>query len=222
MTSSATGWIDAFLEMMAVERAAARNTLTAYEKDLADARLFLACAASDLDGASAEAVEAYFADLGARGLSPATAARRRAALRQFYRFVLGEGWRDDDPVAPGRGAKRRPAPAQGAVARRSPAADRGGDRQGRRPGPAPGLHDRAALRLGPADLRTAEPAPGGPGPRSGLPDGQGQGRQGAAGPAERRGPRGGEGLFGGKTAVPAKGRSRRARGCSRRAARAGS
>ena len=90
------GWIDAFLEMMAVERAAARNTLTAYSKDLADARLFLA-ARGDLDGATAEAIEAYFEDLGARGLSPAPAARRRSALRQFYRFVLGEGWRDDDP-----------------------------------------------------------------------------------------------------------------------------
>ena len=90
------GWIDAFLEMMAVERAAARNTLTAYTKDLADARLFLA-ARGDLDGAAAEDIEAYFADLGARGLSPATAARRRSALRQFYRFVLGEGWRADDP-----------------------------------------------------------------------------------------------------------------------------
>ncbi|MFZ0266332.1 site-specific tyrosine recombinase XerD [Caulobacter sp.] len=93
---AAAGWIDAFLEMMAVERAAARNTLTAYAKDLADARLFLA-SRGDLDGASAEVVEAYFADLGARGLSPATAARRRSALRQFYRFVLGEGWREDDP-----------------------------------------------------------------------------------------------------------------------------
>ena len=34
---AAAGWIEAFLEMMAVERAAARNTLTAYAKDLADA-----------------------------------------------------------------------------------------------------------------------------------------------------------------------------------------
>ena len=36
MTSDAlqaAGWIDAFLEMMAVERAAARNTLTAYAKE---------------------------------------------------------------------------------------------------------------------------------------------------------------------------------------------
>jgi integrase/recombinase XerD len=97
MSTSAPGWIDAFLEMMAVERAAARNTLTAYEKDLADARAFLAGRQDDLDTASAEAVEAYFSALGARGLSPATAARRRSAVRQFYRFVLGEGWRADDP-----------------------------------------------------------------------------------------------------------------------------
>lgn len=108
---SAAGWVDAFLEMMAVERASARNTLTAYGKDLEDARGFLGRTAEDLDTAPAESVEAYFQDLGARGLSPATAARRRSAVRQFYRFVLGEGWREDDPsrrvVAPKAG---RPLP----------------------------------------------------------------------------------------------------------------
>jgi len=108
---SAAGWVDAFLEMMAVERAAARNTLTAYGKDLEDARGYLAGAGDDLDVASSETIEAYFQDLGIRGLSPATAARRRSAVRQFYRFVLEEGWRSDDPsrrvVAPKAG---RPLP----------------------------------------------------------------------------------------------------------------
>jgi len=94
---SAAGWVDAFLEMMAVERAAARNTLTAYGKDLEDARGYLFRVGGDLDVASAETIEAYFQDLGMRGLSPATAARRRSAVRQFYRFVLEEGWRADDP-----------------------------------------------------------------------------------------------------------------------------
>ena len=97
MSSKGPGWVEAFLEMMAVERAAARNTLTAYGKDLKDARGFLGRSGHDLDDADAETVEAYFQDLGARGLSPATAARRRSAVRQFYRFVLGEGWRQDDP-----------------------------------------------------------------------------------------------------------------------------
>ena len=104
---SAAGWIDAFLEMMAVERAAARNTLTAYEKDLADAGGFLSSRGRDLADASAEDVEAYFQHLGERGASAATAARRRASVRGFYRFVLGEGWRADDP------SRRVDAPKQG-------------------------------------------------------------------------------------------------------------
>ncbi len=101
------GWIEAFLEMMSVERAAARNTLTAYGKDLADAQAYLALAGTSLAEASAEAVEAYFAELGSRGLAPATAARRRASVRQFYRFALGEGWRTDDP------SRRVDAPRKG-------------------------------------------------------------------------------------------------------------
>jgi integrase/recombinase XerD len=104
---SAAHRVEAFLEMMAVERAAARNTLTAYGKDLADADGWLAAQGTDLAGAGAEQVEAYFQSLSARGLAPATASRRRAAVRQFYRFALGEGWRADDP------SRRVDAPARG-------------------------------------------------------------------------------------------------------------
>ena len=104
---SGAAWAEAFLEMMAVERSAAKNTLTAYGKDLADAEGFLAGRGRDLASASAEDLEAYFSAVGARGLSPATASRRRAAIRQFYRFVLGEGWRKDDP------SRRVDAPRKG-------------------------------------------------------------------------------------------------------------
>ena len=102
--------IEAFLEMMAVERDASPHTLAAYGRDLADAAAGLA-AAGGLLAADREAVEGWFADLSRRGLSAATAARRRSALRQFYRFALAEGWREDDPSrrldAPQRG---RPLP----------------------------------------------------------------------------------------------------------------
>jgi integrase/recombinase XerD len=93
--------------MMAVERAAAKNTLSAYGKDLTDAQGFLAAKGRDLATAAAEDIEAYFRALAERGLSAATAARRRAAVRQFYRFVLGEGWRADDP------SRRVDAPKKG-------------------------------------------------------------------------------------------------------------
>ena len=108
---SGSGWTEAFLEMMAAERAGATNTLIAYGRDLADVSGFLTGRGRDLTNAAPEDLEAYFSHLGARGLSPATAARRRSGLRQFYRFVLGEGWRADDPSrridAPKRG---RPLP----------------------------------------------------------------------------------------------------------------
>lgn len=99
-----TPQVEAFLEMMAVERDASPHTLSAYGRDLADAETGVS---GGLMGGDEAAVEAWYADLGRRGLSPATQARRRSAVRQFYRFALGEGWRQDDP------SRRLDAPKQG-------------------------------------------------------------------------------------------------------------
>ncbi len=94
MTDSAL--IEAFLEMLSAERGARANTLDAYARDLEDARAEIRGGVKD---ASAEAVEAYIAGLTRRGLSPATARRRISALRQFYRFLLQDNVRADDPTA---------------------------------------------------------------------------------------------------------------------------
>ena len=98
-----TPQIEAFLEMMAVERDASPHTLSAYARDLADAE----AACGGLIATTPDAIEAWYAGLGRRGLSPATQSRRRSAVRQFFRFALAEGWRDDDPSsrldAPRRG-----------------------------------------------------------------------------------------------------------------------
>lgn len=102
---AASPQIEAFLEMMAVERDASPHTLSAYARDLADAEQGVG--PGGLMAADETAVEAWYADLAKRGLSAATAARRRSAIRQFYRFVLGEGWRTDDP------SRRLDAPKQG-------------------------------------------------------------------------------------------------------------
>lgn len=96
--------IEAFLEMMAVERDASPHTLSAYRRDLDDADRAVAGGLMQADEA---ALEGWYADLSRRGLSAATAARRRSAVRQFYRFVLEEGWRTDDP------SRRLEAPRQG-------------------------------------------------------------------------------------------------------------
>ena len=100
-----TPQVEAFLEMMAVERDASPHTLAAYARDLADAEEGLG--AGGLMTADEAALESWYASLSTRGLSAATAARRRSAVRQFYRFCLGEGWRRDDP------SRRLDAPRQG-------------------------------------------------------------------------------------------------------------
>ena len=88
--------IEAFLEMLSAERGARANTLDAYARDLEDAR---AEVRGGLKSAGAEAIEAYVAGLTKRGLSAATARRRISALRQFYRFLLQENVRGDDPTS---------------------------------------------------------------------------------------------------------------------------
>lgn len=100
-----------FLDMMAAERGAAPNTLSAYARDLEDASLRLGALGADLDTAQTRDLEAMLAGLARDGLSPATSARRLSALKRFYRFLLKEGRRGDDPCAPLSGPKKsRPLP----------------------------------------------------------------------------------------------------------------
>ncbi|MHA1567468.1 MAG: site-specific tyrosine recombinase XerD [Alphaproteobacteria bacterium] len=92
-------YLELFMEMLAAERGAARNTLEAYLRDLNDAQAFLGRRQASLAGAGRPDLAAYLAGLEAAGLSPRTAARRLSALRQFYRFLVSEGHRTDDPSA---------------------------------------------------------------------------------------------------------------------------
>ncbi len=90
---------EAFLEMLAAERGAARNTLAAYQADLSDASGFALARGHSLAAADADLLRAYLASLSALGLSARTAARRLSALRQFFRFLVRDGVRADDPSA---------------------------------------------------------------------------------------------------------------------------
>ena len=91
--------IEAFLEMLLVERGAARNTIESYSRDLSDFAEHAAAAGHCIDTVESEICHAYLASLQARGLSARTAARRLSALRQFYLFLLKEGMRPDDPTS---------------------------------------------------------------------------------------------------------------------------
>ncbi len=91
--------VEAFLEMLAAERGAARNTLAAYRADLDDFAAFAAAAGLSVAGTDTAMLGRYMTALAAAGLSARTAARRLSALRQFHLFLLREGVRADDPTA---------------------------------------------------------------------------------------------------------------------------
>ncbi|GAA4019417.1 tyrosine recombinase [Sphingomonas swuensis] len=91
MRDSDRALVDRFADMLAAESGAARNTLLAYRSDLA--------AAAEVLGEVNSAGTAELAKLAGAWaeLSPATLARRSAALRRFFAFLVDEGFRTDDP-----------------------------------------------------------------------------------------------------------------------------
>ena len=98
--------IASFLEMMAAEAGAARNTLLAYERDLRGASELMG-------GALAAAAPEKLKMLGEAWmpLKRATVARKAAALRRFFAFLADEGLRADDPSAAlPRPVSERPLP----------------------------------------------------------------------------------------------------------------
>ena len=102
-------YAEAFLEMLAAERGAAANTVAAYRRDLDAFAGHAAAGGVTLETAGAEHVRGFLGALAAAGAAPRTAARRLSALRQFYRFLLDEGMRSDDPTAAIDGPRVRPA-----------------------------------------------------------------------------------------------------------------
>ncbi|MEI6985518.1 MAG: site-specific tyrosine recombinase XerD [Rhodospirillaceae bacterium] len=91
--------LDAFLDMLVAERAAADNTIQAYRRDLADTAAWLALTGLTLTNAGTEDLRGYLDYLNRIDAAPKTVMRRLSALRQFFRFLCLEGWRVDNPAA---------------------------------------------------------------------------------------------------------------------------
>lgn len=99
--------IESFLEMMSAERGAAKNTLEAYGRDLTGFADFLSRRKHQPENAGTQLIRRYLEGLSGSGISAATAARHLSAIRQFYRFLLADGVREDDPTSNIEGPRRR-------------------------------------------------------------------------------------------------------------------
>lgn len=97
--AAAAPHLETFLEMLAAERNASPHTLRAYRRDLEGFAGFVAKRGRDLAQADSDDVRAYLKRLAERGMSPRSTARHLSSLRQFHRFLVVEGVREDDPLS---------------------------------------------------------------------------------------------------------------------------
>ena len=94
MPADADPQVEGFLALLATRRAP--RTVEAYRRDLAQLSAFLGKPPAQ---ATTDDLERYLAELRAAGLSPATIARRAAAMRAFFRHQQLLDEREDNPAA---------------------------------------------------------------------------------------------------------------------------
>ena len=87
--------INRFLQAQAAEKAAAANSLLAYETDLHFIARQIDADFSDMD---AHDLRRLIKGWEAEGLAPRTRARRLSTLRQFMSWMVADGYRTDNPV----------------------------------------------------------------------------------------------------------------------------
>lgn len=138
---AADALIDTFADAVWLEDGLSRNTLIAYRRDLAGLSDWLN--RRDLMLASAREVDLaqYFADKHASTLA-ATANRRLAVLRRFYRWAIREGRVATDPTTRLKGARPPPRFPKALSEQQVEALLRAPDIES-----ALGLRDRAMLEL---------------------------------------------------------------------------
>ena len=88
-----------FLRWLAVERGRAQNTISGYRRDLGRYETFLATRGMTVLNCSETDVESFLQGLQREGQSPASTARRLAAVRMCHGFLFGEGLRNDNPTS---------------------------------------------------------------------------------------------------------------------------
>ena len=108
--------LQAFLDARSAERGMSKLTLEAYTRDIEDFLSFLG-QTKPLSTVTAADINAYLRHQTEEGLGPASRARRLSAIRQFMKYLVGEGLLTENPAALVSGPrKQRPLPKTLSVA----------------------------------------------------------------------------------------------------------
>jgi integrase/recombinase XerD len=108
--SATADHLQAFLDARAAERGMSKLTLDAYTRDIEEFLDFLG-EAKPLGALTAADINAYLRHQTEDGLGPASRARSLSAIRQFLKYLVGEGVLAENPAALISGPrKQRPLP----------------------------------------------------------------------------------------------------------------
>ncbi len=90
--------LDEFLQALEVGRGYSPHTITAYRQDLEQYAAFLEREGRPWLEVDRQVARRYLADMQRRGLAPASIARKLAALRSFYAYVVRRGTLPSHPL----------------------------------------------------------------------------------------------------------------------------
>ena len=92
-----------FLRHLSVEKNASPHTLRSYRSDLVE---FTRAMREGIERVDSRAIRGFLVSLHARGLDAVTVARKLAAVRSFYRFLVRRGVVERNPARETRGPRR--------------------------------------------------------------------------------------------------------------------
>ncbi|MCH8117396.1 MAG: site-specific tyrosine recombinase XerD [Proteobacteria bacterium] len=90
--------VDRFLDAIWMERGLSPNTLGAYRADLMTLGRGLSVGSKSIDMADKADLLAFIAHRVENGAKPRSTARQLSSFRRFFRYIMREGLRDNDPT----------------------------------------------------------------------------------------------------------------------------
>jgi integrase/recombinase XerD len=94
------GYVNEFIQYLAVERGLAQNTLESYGRDLRQFQTYLHNGQLDfIKDSNRSTILAYLNNLQTKGRAVSTISRNLAAIKSFYQYLVRERYIEKDPAA---------------------------------------------------------------------------------------------------------------------------
>lgn len=90
--------VEDYMRYLKLERSLTPNTLDAYRHDLGKLERYAEAAGVRLEDVSLPDLQTFSAALHDIGIGPVSQGRILSGVRSFYRFLVIDGYRDDDPT----------------------------------------------------------------------------------------------------------------------------